>query len=328
MVLDLLALVAGADPAGGPDAAVGELFVYRLVAAGLTDEEEVRAELGDEGAEGLAAVQIVAEQDRPVGEQSGDVGGQPALGSVALAILLALVFGPVGPVGGGVVLGLHEQRQEREDAVVAVGDDGGREHGMEELLGFVLADMARRALLAMDGVRAMELDSVEGDEEAAVEAQEGLEAPLVADGVEAEGEEVGEEGGVETVEQIPNLIVTRDLADAEEGVAVGAGRLLVHAALEVEEGGGLEEERGEGAGRGIGDGVALVGAGTGVGQGGGGLLEAVQKGLEHSGIGNGGHTLCLKAVPAKSSPQKLVPCYRPLSGSRDKKGQIENCCGH
>ena len=71
------------------------------MAAGLTDEEEIRAEVGDECAEGLAAVQIVAEQDRPVGAQSGAVGGQPALGSVALAILLALVFGQVGPVGGG-----------------------------------------------------------------------------------------------------------------------------------------------------------------------------------------------------------------------------------
>ena len=61
-----------------------------------------------------------------------------------------------------------------------------------------------------------------------------------------EGEEVGEEGGVETVEQIADLVVTRNLADTEEGVAVGVGGLLVHAALEVEEGGGLEEERGEG----------------------------------------------------------------------------------
>ena len=65
-------------------------------------------------------------------------------------------------------------------------------------------------------------------EEAAVEAQEGVEAPLVADGVEAEGEQVGEQGGVESVEQIPDLIVTRNLADAEERVAVGAGGLLVH----------------------------------------------------------------------------------------------------
>ena len=131
-------------------------------------------------------------------------------------------------------------------------------------------------------------------------------------------------GGVESVEQIPDRIVTRNLADAEERVAVGPGGLLVRAALEVEEGGGLEGERGEGAASGIGDGVALVGAGPGVGQGGGGLLEAIQKGLEHAGIGNGGHILCLKAVPTKLSPQKLVPCCRPLSGSRDKKGQIEN----
>ncbi len=68
-MLDLLALVAGADPAAGPDAAVGELFGSCLAAAGFTDEQEVRAEVGDEGAEGLAAVQIVAEPDRPVGQQ-------------------------------------------------------------------------------------------------------------------------------------------------------------------------------------------------------------------------------------------------------------------
>ncbi len=68
-MLDLLALVAGADLAAGPGAAVGELFVSRLAAAGFTDEQEVRAEVGEEGAEGLAAVQIVAEQGRPVGQQ-------------------------------------------------------------------------------------------------------------------------------------------------------------------------------------------------------------------------------------------------------------------
>ena len=293
------------------------------MAARLTDEEEVRAEGGDEGAEGLAAVQIVAEQDRPVGEQSGDVGGQPALGSVALAILFALVFGQVGPVRGGVVLGLDEQRHEREDAVVAVGDDGGREHGMEELLGFVLADMAGRALLAMDGVRAMELDSVEGDEEAAVEAQEGLEAPLVADGVEAEGEEVGEEGGVETVEQIPNLIVTRDLADTEEGVTVGAGRLLVHVALEVEEGGGLEEERGEGAGRGIGDGVALVGAGTGVGAGRRRLVGSGPEGTRALGHWKRGTHFMFESGARKVKPPETGPLLpAPQRLARQKKAKL------
>ena len=187
MELDLLVAVAGATPAGGPDAAVGELLVSGLVAAGLTDEEEVRAEAGDEFAEGLAAVQVIAEQDRPVGEQCGDVGGQPALGGVAFAALLALALGQVGLVGRRVVLGLDEQGHEREDAVVAVGDDGGREHEVVERLGLVRADMAGGALAAMDEVGGMDLDGVEGDEEAAAEAQEG-----VADGVEAEEAEVVE----------------------------------------------------------------------------------------------------------------------------------------
>ena len=247
------------------------------------------------------------------------MGGQPALGGVAFAVLLALVFGQqVGPVGG-VVLGLDEQRHEGQDAVLAVGDDRGGEHGVEELLSLVLADMAGGALAAADGVGAMDLDAVEGDEEAAVEAQEGIEAAVVADGVEAEREQVGEQIGVETVEEIPNLPVAGNLADAEEGVAVGAGGLLVHAAPEVEEGAGLEEEGGEGAGSGVGDGVALVGAGARAGQGGCGLAEVVQQGIEDERVGNGSHTLRFEAVHAKPSTQKLVPCCRPFSGSRDSK---------
>ena len=79
---------------------------------------------------------------------------------------------------------------------------------------------------------------------------------------------VGEVLGVVTVQEISDLTVTRNLAGTEKGVAVGAGGLLVHAALEVEQGGGLDEEAGKGAGSGIVDGVALVEAGAGVGQGG------------------------------------------------------------
>ena len=119
----------------------------------------------------LAAVQVVAEEDRPVGPQLVDVGRQPALGGVALAVLLALILGQFGPLGGGVLLGLDELRPQRADAVVAVGDDGRRQHAVEVLRGLVLADMAAGALRATDGVGAVDLDAVEGAGQAAAEAK-------------------------------------------------------------------------------------------------------------------------------------------------------------
>ena len=207
---------------------------------GFTDEEEVRAAVEDALADRLAAVQVVPEEDRLAGEQSGQVGVQPALGGVALAALLALLLGQVRLAGRRVVLGLDKLRHEREHAVVAVGDDGGGEHGVEVLLALVLADMAGGALVAVDGVRAVELDADESDEQVAVEPQEGCEGAVVAEGVEAEGEEVVEGGRVATIEQIADVIVARDAVHAEEGVAVGAEGLIEYAALEVQEGRGLE----------------------------------------------------------------------------------------
>ena len=55
---------------------------------------------------------------------------------------------------------------------------------MEVLLGLVLADMAGGALLATDGVGAVDLEAVEGDEQAAAEALEGGEGTLLLQGVE------------------------------------------------------------------------------------------------------------------------------------------------
>ena len=147
----------------------------------------------------------------------------------------------------------------------------------------------------------MDLDAVEGDGQAAAEAFEGGQGALRAQGVEALGEELGEEVGVEAIKEVANLVVTGDGLHAEEGVTVEAAGLFLQAALEVEEGGGLEEEGSEGAGGGIGDGIALVGAAAGIREGGGGLAEVVQEGIE-----NAGHILCSEAALAKLSPQKRL----------------------
>ena len=84
--------------------------------------------------------------------------------------------------------------------------------------------------------------------------------------------------GGEAVKQIADLGIAGDRLHAEEGVTVGTGGLCLHAALEAEEGGGLEEEGSKGAGGGIGDGIALVGAAAGVGERGGGLAELCRRG--------------------------------------------------
>ena len=82
--------------------------------------------------------------------------------------------------------------------------------------------------------------------------------------------------------------------------------MVLHAALEGEEGGFLQKEGSEGTGGGVGHGVALVGARAGIGQGGGGLAEAVEKRLE--GLSKEGlrHIPSWKAAAAKSSAQKLA----------------------
>ena len=93
-------------------------------------------------------------------------GGQPALGGVALAVLLALFLGLFRRVRRWTLLGLDERRYQRQDEAVAVGDHRRREHRTEALLALVGPDMAGGAL------RAVDLDAVRGDEQAAAETLE------------------------------------------------------------------------------------------------------------------------------------------------------------
>ena len=122
--LDLAFVVGGADPAAGVGEVVVDQFVSALVRVGLTDEEEVGFEVADELAEGLAAVQVVAEEDGPEGAQFVAVGGQPALGGVAFAVLLAVLCrsgrrggcagaGRSGAAGAGRGCGRRRRRSRR-----------------------------------------------------------------------------------------------------------------------------------------------------------------------------------------------------------------------
>ena len=150
--LDLLVAIAGLYPAAGVNELVVQALVDQLVGTGLTDEQDVRAEVQDRSAQGLAAVQVFVELDRPIRAKLVHVGGQPTLGGVALALLHALLLGELGLVRRRVLLQLDECRQVRQNALVAVGDDFPREHCMEVPLGPILADFADRALRTVDSV--------------------------------------------------------------------------------------------------------------------------------------------------------------------------------
>ena len=116
----------------------------------------------------------------------------------------------------------------------------------------------------------MDLGTVESDEDAPVEAQEGGEAAALA-----QQREQG--GGADAVEQVADAVVGGDGAHAEQGAAVGVAAAVLHAAL------ALEEEGGEQAGGGDGDGEERVGAGAGVGELVGDKPEGVDQGLQEGG---------------------------------------------
>ena len=59
--------VAHGEPAGGVEQGLVQAVVEALVGVGLADEEEVGAVVEDELADGVAVVEVVAEQDRSVG---------------------------------------------------------------------------------------------------------------------------------------------------------------------------------------------------------------------------------------------------------------------
>ncbi len=76
-------------PVSGLDEIVVEQFLEAYIGLGLANEEEVGAAAEDEVAEGLAADQVVAEEDRAEGSQLLDMHGDPALGGDGSEVLLA-----------------------------------------------------------------------------------------------------------------------------------------------------------------------------------------------------------------------------------------------
>ena len=166
---------------------------------------------------------------------------------------------------------------------------------MEVLRALLGPDMAYGALRAVDRVRAVDLDAVQSDQQAAVEALEGGQCAVLADGSEAKREQVGAAVRVQPVEQVADAVIARDGLHAEERVAIGAGVLLLHAALEFQKGRGLEEEDRQGTGSGIADGIARVAAAPRIRQRDSGSAEGVQQSVQnmfHSSCFVGAECVC------------------------------------
>jgi hypothetical protein len=122
----------------------GDGFMRRWLAG----EDEVAAGMVDGGDDGLAGKQIVTEIDRPKVSNRGGVPAQPALGGIAFAILL------LRPV-----LRRDELWRQRQDLLVAGGDQAGAEEGVE-VFRAAIGTPPRRTLLAFDLARAEVLGPV------------------------------------------------------------------------------------------------------------------------------------------------------------------------
>ena len=89
--------VAPMQPGLGVDELVVQQFVQTLVRVGFRDEDEIGLGVEDGAADRLAAVQVVAQEDRAAGAQLLAMVGEPALGGVAFAVLLAALRGEFRP---------------------------------------------------------------------------------------------------------------------------------------------------------------------------------------------------------------------------------------
>src|SRR3954452_16795078 len=103
----------------------------------LAGEDEVAAGILDRGNVRLAGKQVVTEIDRLQVSEGGAVAGQPALGGVALAVLL------LRPV-----LRRDEFRQQRQDLLVGGSDHAGSEDGVE-VFGQAICAPPPQTLLAL-----------------------------------------------------------------------------------------------------------------------------------------------------------------------------------
>ena len=208
-----------------------DVLGYGLVGGGLAGQDEAGAALLDGLGDRLAGEQVVAEIDRLVACQGGAMLGQPALGSVALAILLFRA-----------VLRGDELGRQRQHLLVAGCHQAGAEKGVEEL-GAAIGATPRGALRAMDLARAEVLGPVERDQHASVEALERRQR--VGGNRHGLHEQPVEGRGRGAVQHHADIVVRRDRRHSEQRLAVRSAMALRQGALMGQERRAAHEEQRE-----------------------------------------------------------------------------------
>ncbi len=163
--------------------------------------------------------QIVAEKDWAQRGEPRAVRGQPAFDGVALAILLF-----------GAVLGRDQLGHQGDDLGMAGRHDGGRQQAMIAL-GLAVGALAGQTIRAGELLRAEIFRSVPGDERPSAQPAEGL--PQGGPGQQRlDAFETGpHKRGVGLVQRVADIIVRRNSADPEKGLAIGAPLALFQRAL-------------------------------------------------------------------------------------------------
>ncbi len=156
--------------------------------------------------------------------------GEPALGRVALAILLLRA-----------VLRGDEFRRQWQNVLVSRCHDAGAEERME-ILGRAVRTLARRAPRAMNLARAVVFGAVQRDQDPSAEALERGEHLRCLDRLD---EQPIEGRGRGAIQHLADVIVAGDGGNAEQGLAVGASLSLRQDALMRQERRAAHEEQGE-----------------------------------------------------------------------------------
>ena len=156
---------------------------------------------------------------------------QPALRGIAFAVLLLRA-----------ILGHNELRRQRQDLLVAGGDDGGAKEGMEILRAAVRTFPGRTAR-AMDLARAKMFGAIQRDHHPPVQAPERVEDAFCFDGLVEQRIERGRWGAVQHQADIG---IGWDGGHAEQGLAVRPSVPFRQCALMRQERRASHEEQREG----------------------------------------------------------------------------------
>ena len=222
----------------------------------LAGEQEAAAGLEDRLAGRLAAVQVVAEKDRPEPFHRRADSLQPPLGGLDFAVLLFVA-----------VLGPDDLRRQRQQEVGSRRDDARSEHGVE-VLGLAVRPHARGAVSAAELVGGKVLGAVEGDEQPSVEPPQKVEAAAAVEVVDDVVEHSVEMLGRGSVEHVAYVVVAGDPLDSEQGAGVRLAPTGFEVLLRGQEGRALQKHHGEGGHAEVGHRQARVAAGPAVRHGG------------------------------------------------------------